>query len=302
MATSESDDIRDIDPETVTADDIDIDRVETGLESDENLIRTHAAQLTTALAAEDPQSITPLVPTLAEMFDDDRSVVLKEVLFSLSLLAEDDPDAVVDVAGDLVGVLDHDLPLINSAGARALRPLAVEHPTAFVEHVDELLTVVERPVSDPMEGLDPSPNPDVVRAETVENVRAQSQRRQLAARVVAANVVVEVAHVETGAVLPHTGRLVELLDDDDPAVRSASAGALATVAEHLPDTLDEAVPSLTDALDDVDDTTRARAVAALGYVGDDAAVDPLRELAADEDADEDLREMAAETADFLDDQ
>jgi HEAT repeat protein len=299
MPTTGSDDIRDIDPETVEAGEVDIDRVEAGLRSDENLVRTHAAQLTTAVAADDPRAIRPLVPTLADLFDDDRSVVLKEVLFALSLLAEADPDAVVDVADGLVGVLDHDLPVIHSAGARALRPLAVECPEAFVDHVDDLMAVVERPVSDPMEGLDPSPNPDMIRTETVENVRGQSRRRQVTARVVAATVIVEVADIEPAAVRPHVDRLVDLLDDDNPAVRAASAGVLATAAEHRPDDIGEAVPSLVDALEDVDDTTRARAVAALGYIGDDVATGPLRDLAADEDADENLREMAAETADFL---
>lgn len=299
MPTTGSDDVRDIDPETVEAGEVDLDRVEAGLRSDENLVRTHAAQIATAVAAEDPLAIRPLVPTLGELFDDDRAVVLKEVLFALSLLADADPGAVVDLADGLVGVLDHDLPVVNSAGARALRPVAVAHPEAFVDHVDDLLAAVERPVSDPMAGLEPSPNPDMVRTETVENVRGQSRRRQLAARVVAANVVVEVAEIEPDAVRPHVDRLVALLDDDDPAVRAASAGVLATVAEHRPDAIEAAVPSLVDALEDVDDTTRARAVAALGYVGDDAAVDPLWDLAADDETDEALREMAAETADFL---
>lgn len=302
MPATGADDIRDIDLETATPEEVDIERVESGLRSDDNLVRTHAAQLTTALAAGEPRSIEPLVPTLSGMFDDDRAVVLKEVLFALSLLADDDPEAVVDVAGDLIGVLNHDLPIVNSAGARVLRPLAAERPEVFSDHVDELLAVVEHPVSDPLEGLEPSPNPDAVRTETVENIRGQSRRRQLAARVVAAHVVVEVADVDPASVSPHSDRLIALLDDDDPAVRAAAAGALAALAEHHPEELDEVVPSLIDALDDVDDTVRARAVAALGYLDADAAVDPLREVAGNEDADADLRDLASETADFLDSQ
>jgi HEAT repeat protein len=91
-----------------------------------------------------------------------------------------------------------------------------------------------------------------------------------------------------------------LLDDDNPAVRAAAAGTLAALAEHQPTELNEVVPPLIDALDDVDETVRARAVAALGHLGDDAAVDPLREVAGNEDTDADLRDLAAETADFLD--
>jgi hypothetical protein len=302
MPATGADDIRDIDPETATPGEVDIERVESGLRSDDNLVRTHAAQLTTALAAEDPHSIQPLVPTLSGLFDDDRAVVLKEVLFALSLLADDEPEAVVDVAGDLPAVLNHDLPIVNSAAARVLRPLAAERPDAFTDHVDQLLAVVERPVSDPMEGLEPSPNPDAVRTETVENIRGQSRRRQLAARVVAVHVVVEVAEIKPASVSPHSDRLLALLDDDNPAVRAAAAGTLAALAEHRPTELNEVVPPLIDALDDVDETVRARAVAALGHLGNDAAVDPLREVAGKEDTDADLRDLAAETADFLDSQ
>lgn len=299
MTTSESDDIREIDPETASPEQIDIDRVRDGLRSDENLVRTHAAQVTTVLAAEDPRAVEPLVPTLTDMFDDDRSVVLKEVLFSLSLLAEEDPDALVDATGGLLSVLDHDLPVVRSAGARAIRPLAVERPAAFVDHVDDLLAVVEQPVSDPTEGLEPSPNDGPIRAETVENVREQAQRRQHSARVVAATALVEIADIAPQALSAHCDALIALLDDDSPAIRAASAGALAALAERDPDALAGAVDPLTAVLDDVDEATRARAVAALGFLGDEDAVEPLRELAADEDADDDLREMAAETADFL---
>jgi vesicle coat complex subunit len=302
MPATGTDDIRDIDPETATPGEVDIKRVESGLRSDNNLVRTHAAQLTTALAAEDPHTIEPLVPTLSGMFDDDRAVVLKEVLFALSLLADDDPEAVVDVASDLLGVLNHDLPIVNSAGARVLRPLAAERPDAFSDHVDELLAIVEHPVLDPLEGLEPSPNPDAVRTETVENIRGQSKRRQLAARVIVAHLLVKVTDIEPTSVSPHSDRLIALLNDDNPTVRSATAGALAALAEHQPAELDEAIPSLIDALDDVDDTVRARIIAALGHLGDDAAVDPLREVTRDEDADADLRDLAAETADFLDSQ
>jgi len=297
MTTAESSDISDLDPESVSPDEIDIERVRAGLQSDENLVRTHAAQLTTALAAEDPQAIEPLVPTLTTLFDDERSVVLKEVLFSLSLLAEDEPDALTDAAGGLLSVLDHELPVVRSAGARAIRPLAVERPAAFADHVEDVLAVVEHPPSDPTAGLELSPNDGPIRAETVENVREQAQRRQHAARVVAADLLVEVADSDPDALAPHKETLLALLDDDGPAVRAASAGALANIAEQHPDALTDAVDPLIEALDDIDDAVRARAVAALGFIGDETAVEPLRDLA--DDADGDLGEMAVETADFL---
>jgi len=299
MTTAESDDIREIDPKTVSPGEIDLDRVREGLQSDENLVRTHAAQLTTALAAEDPRAIEPLVPTLTDMFDDDRSVVLKEVLFSLSLLAEEDSGTLADATGGLVGVLDHDLPLIRSAGARAIRPIAAERPAAFVNHIDDLLSVVERPANDPTEGLELSPNDGPIRAETVENVREQAQRRQHSARVVAATLLTEIADIDPEALRGDHDALIALLDDDSPAIRAASAGTLANLAEADPDALAGAIDPLIAALDDVDDATRARAVAALGFLGDETAVEGLRELTDDEDAADDLRDMAAETADFL---
>ncbi|WP_226010475.1 HEAT repeat domain-containing protein [Halomicrobium salinisoli] len=301
MTTGDADGIRDVDPTETPPAEIDLDLVRAGLESENNLDRTQAAQVVSTMAAEDPALVEPLVPTLVGLFDDERTVVLKEVLFALSVLAEDDPDHVADDVGGLIDLLDHDVPLIRSVAARALRPVAVDRPAVFAAHVDDLLTVVERPVEDPTEGYEPDPNAHSAQVRTINDVRDKAERRQLAARAVAAHVVVAVADRDAAAVTDHVDRLADLLDDDSPAVTAAAADALASVAEDDPD----AVAGVTDALigtfDSPDDPTRASAVAVLGFVGDEAAVEPLRELADDDEADEDLRELAAETAAFVED-
>ncbi len=296
MTTGDADGIRDVDPSEAPPAEIDL--VRAGLESENNLDRTHAAQVVSAMAAEDVELVEPLAPTLVGLFDDERTVVLKEVLFALSLLAEDDPDSVADDVGGLIGLLDHDVPLIRTVAARALRPVAVDQPEVFAAHVDDLLTVVEQPVEDPTEGYEPDPSAHSAQIRTINDVRDNAERRQLAARAVAAHVVVEVADRDPAAVADHVDRLADLLDDDSPA---AAADALANVAEGQPDAVGGVTDALIGTFDDQDDPTRASAVAALGFVSDEAAVEPLRELADDDEADEDLRELAAETAAFIED-
>ncbi|WP_225334869.1 HEAT repeat domain-containing protein [Halomicrobium urmianum] len=299
MTTGDADEIRDVDPTETPPEEIDLDLVRAGLKSENNIDRTRAAQIVSTMAAEDLELVEPLVPTLVEMFDDERTVVLKEVLFTLSLLAEEDPGHVADDVGGLIGLLDHDIPLVRTVAARALRPVAVDRPEVFTAHADDLLTVVEQPVEDPTEGYEPDPNAHSAQVQTINDVREKAERRQLAARAVAAHVVVAVADRDAEAVMDHVGRLADLLDDDSPAVTAAAADALANVAEQQPDAVGGVTDALIGTFDGPDDPTRASAVAALGFVGDEAAVEPLRELADDDEADDDLCELATETAAFI---
>lgn len=293
-------DIRELDPDEVTTADIDIERVRAGLTDEENLVRTHAAKIAGALAAHDVDAVTPLVSTLLDRLAEDHSVVLKESLTALALVADERPAELADGVPALVDLLDDELPLIRTFAARVVRPLAAEQPEWFAAELDGLLTVLDSEITNLVEGLEEPPMGGLSTFEQYRAIGEEGRKRQLAARAVAANVVVAVAEADSAAVVEHVPAIVDLLDSDDTLLITTSADVIASVAEDHPDATGAAVEPLCVCLDTHDGAARANVVTALGYIGDDTAVGPLREVANDADADEDLRALAAETADWLD--
>lgn len=300
MTHATANDVRELDPDAVTPADVDIERVRAGLTDEENLVRTHAAKIAGALAARDADAVTPLVPTLLDRLAEEHSVVLKESLTALALVADEHPTELADGLSALVGLLDHDLPLLRTFAARVVRPLAAEHPGWFATELDGLLAALDSEATDPDPELERPPTGERSSFEQYDAIAEQARQRRLAARAVAANVVLAVAEADSDAVVEHLSTLVARLDSDDGLVVTTSAGAIASIAEDHPDAASEATEPLCACLDATDETTRARAIRALGFIGDDGAVGPIREVADDENAGEDLRALAADTADWLD--
>ncbi|WP_049899434.1 HEAT repeat domain-containing protein [Halococcus agarilyticus] len=300
MTHATADDIRELDPDEITPADVDIEHVRAALTDEENLVRTHAAKIAGTLANQDPDVVVALVPTLLDRLAEDHSVVLKESLTALALVADERPAELADGVPALVDLLDHDLPLVRTFAARVVRPLAAEHPEWFATELDDLLATLDGEITDLVEELEEPPMGGLSTFEQYRAIGEEGRKRQLAARAVAANVVVAVAEADSDAVVEHVPELVDLLDGDDTLLVATSADAIANVAEDHPDAATAAVEPLCACLDGHDETARASAVAALGFVGDDEAVGPLREVANDEEADEDLRALAADTADWLD--
>ncbi|ELZ26364.1 hypothetical protein C475_09097, partial [Halosimplex carlsbadense 2-9-1] len=97
----------------------------------------------------------------------------------------------------------------------------------------------------------------------------------------------------------HLDALVGLFDTPDVTVIGAAIDAVSEIAQADPDAAAEAYDALVACLNHTNDTVRARAIRALGYLGDDRAVDPLEDRARVE-TDEDVADLAEETAAFLD--
>ncbi|EMA52589.1 MULTISPECIES: HEAT repeat domain-containing protein [Halococcus] len=299
MTHATADDVRELDPDEITPADIDIERVRAGLTDEENLVRTHAAKIAGALADQDPDVVVPVVPTLLDRLAEDHSVVLKESLTALALVADERPAELTDGVPALVDLLDHDLPLVRTFAARVVRPLAAEHPEWFATELDDLLATLDSEITNLVEGLEEPPMGGLSTFEQYRAIGEEGRKRQLAARAVAANVVVAVAEADSGALVEHVPAVVDLLDSDDTLLVTTSADVIASVAEDYPEAVSDATDPLCACLDTHDGAVRANAVTALGYIGDDSAVGPLREVANDAEADEDLRALAAETADWL---
>lgn len=312
MTDVPTEDLAALDPETLSAAEVPVEQVRAGLASEDNQVRTHAAQVVAALAADDAAAARPLVPDLAAALGDERTVVNRECAAALAAVAEASPADARPAVDPLVAVLDDDVPVVRLYAAGAVRPVAAAHPEWFAPHVERLLALMAASPTDPTAGHGEGPTDDPHLRERVAQVGAEERRRQLAARTIVANVVLAVAQTDPEALTPHVDALVDLVRDAEGAVLAAAAGALAAVAETDPDAVVAAgaVDPLRDCLTVPDRDVLVHAVTALGYVGDPAAVDDLRAFAAGDDpladadgsggvADDDLRELAAETADWL---
>jgi len=95
--------------------------------------------------------------------------------------------------------------------------------------------------------------------------------------------------------------LVALVDHDDSSVAGLAVEMLTEVGEADPDAIVPAYDQFVDALDHDDQRVYVRAVRALGVLGDDRAVEPLRDLANSTD-DEDASELIEDTAAYLETQ
>ena len=300
MTHATADDIRELDPDEVTPADVDTERVRAGLTDEENLTRTHAAKIAGALAAHDVGAVVLLVPALLDRLAEDHSVIQKESLTALALVADERPAELADGVPALVDLLDHDLALLQTFAARVVRPLAAEQPEWFATELDGLLATLDSEITNPVEGLEQPPMGERSSFEKPQAVGEQERQRQLAVQAIAANVVVAVAEVDSDALVEHVPTIIDLLDSDDTFLVTTSADVIAAIAEDHPDAASDATEPLCACLDTHDGAARASAVTALGYIGDDSVVGPLREVANDGEADEDLRALAAETADWLD--
>ncbi|MFB6152567.1 MAG: HEAT repeat domain-containing protein [Haloarculaceae archaeon] len=299
MSAGNADDLMELDVEDASADDIAVGDLRAGLEADDNLVRTHAARLLGVLAPSDPTAIRPLVPVLLDRLDDERTVVVRESIAALGDLSNEDPGVLEGRLERPLEMLRHELPAMRWFAARAVAPVAAEHPEWFAPHLDPLLSAMEVDVTDPVAESDFAPAENRSMAKVEAQLKRESESRQYNARAIAARVFIGVVDEDPAAVVPHASRVVDLLEDASPFIERACTIAISELAETDPDSVSAAVDPLCDVLDREDETVVARAVTALGFVGDRDAVPDLRSLADDESRDEDLRDLAAETADYL---
>lgn len=295
-------------PAAVSTDDL-----RAALDADDNQTRVHAAAIAARLASIDTTAVEPLTPALIARLDDDRVAVLRDSLTALAFVARDDVTLVRDAVPGLVDLLAHDVPIVRSFAARPVRTIAVDEPDWFTAHVDGLLDVVETPIQDPTaaaDGASAAPNPGLATGaqdsdvapefvETKASIAEAEERRQFAARTIAANVLVEVATHDPDAIEPQLGRVLDCLDSDGPAVQAAMVDVVGALAESGNVQPGAVIDPLCGCLDSDDDAIRARAIRALGHLKEPDAIPGLRAVAREDDAPGELRTLADETADWL---
>lgn len=300
MSDATMDGLLDVDPESVTRDDVELDLVREALRDETGLVRDRAAEILLEFTDDDPASVLPAIPEIAVAIDSDHVNVTSKAITAAILLGEEHIEALDPLVEPMVHCLYDEIPRIQAYSAKALKPIAEQHPEWLVSHIDVLLSVVQIDLEDPTEGLPADVPTHREMAEQFQRLSDEEQKQQFLARGTAANLLYEAVKTDPAAGAKHVEELVSTLDDADGTITAAAVDTLAAIGEGDPIAIEDAVPALVDRLEHPSEQVQARAVKALGFSTDERAIEPLRELANDEDAEADLQELAAQTADWID--
>lgn len=188
----------------------------------------------------------------------------------LTELADADPDTVAPELDRLVQVLDPTTPrnpYLREQVLEIVQSVATVAPDTAVATVDSLVAVVES-----------AHLPASLRAGAASTLATLADER------------FEATTEPTRTAIPALG---DLLTAAEPTVRASAGILLSYVAQRYPEEVAPLTDTLTNRLDDESISVRASAVWTLGYVGNNASRDALRETI-DTDSDSDVRAVAAE--------
>ena len=230
------------------------------IDSGDSLLATAATRLLLYIAEHDPAAAIDATPALASLLSPTPTRARRQALATLGMLAEPYPEEVRPLVPQLCSLLDTDDPQYRISCTAALGRVTAEYPDAAAPAVPTLL--------DQLAMDDPELRGNAV------------------------GVLGDIAQRFPTDIAPYTDELGPMLDDDDPTVRSNTAGTLARIADEKPRHVREFVPELIELLEDSWLRSRVHACWALGYCGDDAAVDALDD-ARHTDPDEAVRDRAA---------
>lgn len=293
MVDTTEDPIEELDASSLK--DVETSTLRKALNADDNQTRISAAKTCSSRAEKDIDNIVPLIPDIVDRLDDERVAVLRESTIALACLAESQPESLEGSVGPLVDLLVHNVPIVRATAAKAIGSLAIERPEWFVPHVEGLLDVIGEEIVDPTERIEGRPLEGPHLWEAKQSISTIEMRRQLAAISIAANVLVEISDTNADALEAYLPRIVASLDHDVGAVVAASADILANISQEGPDVVSLALEPLCSLLNSQNGMIRARVVRALGILGDENAIEPLRRVATDEGASQELRDLAIDT-------
>ena len=299
MPDATTDALLDLQPETATVDDIDLDLVCEALHDGEGLVRDRAAALMQIVAQDAPESALDSLPAIVAGIESDHINVTQKSVATVVVLTDDHVDELEATVEPLIGTLHGAVPRTRTFSAKALSPIAEAHPEWFVPHVETLITIVAADFDDPLEGAPDLGEVDDNTAERFQQLSNEEIKQQFLARATAANLLFEAVKTDPSIGTDYVDDLLAADDGSDATVTAAVLDVLAVIGDEDPIAIEGAVEPLLEKLDHPDEQVRARAVKTLGFSGDDRAVEPLRELASDDDAGDDLQDLAAQTADWI---
>lgn len=286
---------------------VDVEKVVALFDADNNHYRFLAKKTLFYVASDDPSRVEPYSDELVEALEDDYRIAAEWASVVLKQIGRESPEAVVPGIPGLIQLLKEDPPSRGHRAAKALATVLDHSPESFVEHTDDLIDAL-------LERDDPSPYPDdpseLEEEEREQMVQTIAQRRKqiqadvqraLGVRELAAHALVEVAKEDPDTLAAEIDRLGPALSMRPPLARSAVLDAIGHVATDDPAAVEPVLDDVLAVLEDDAEPVQAHAVRTVGYAEATEAVEPLRDLAGDDEVDEELAGLAADTADWIED-
>lgn len=286
-----------VEPESVTAGSVDAADVRSALSASNPLVRQRGVDVCDSLAGANVDAVRPFLDDVASSADDDNAAIALRAISVLDAVAEREPGALEGRAAGLAFAAGSEIADVQLTAGVALGKLVVERPNIVAPHVGELVAGIRATEPD-RDTEDFSAVDDPVTRRTLQEHEKSERQRRTSGRRTLINVVVAVCEEDPEAAFDAVGDLVAITDDVDPSVVGGAVDALGELAAADSDAIEPATEALFGCLHHPRTFVRARAIRALGYRGDDDAVSKLRTLA-EEEEDDDVWEIAAETAEFL---
>lgn len=287
---------------------VDVDLVLQLLDREEGQARNVALMTLGYVASHDPDMVVEHTDQFIESLEDGFPVAESSAARVLAQIAPEYPEKVEPAVPELVDMLTQIPPLTGYRAGRALAPVLDHAPEAFVSEADELVDVVNDPPEPSLptaEELEEMPDDQRQKFEDRLDSRQEEARDDVARcfgiREIAAHSLVEVSDLAPEAVVDRVEDLRPAIDTEPPVVQAATLDVIANVADYDPEAVEPLLDDVIERAEEDLPSVRAHAIKALGFAAAPEAVDSLREIADEDDPriDEDLRELAAETADYI---
>lgn len=298
MNSDSSEPLEGVTPDSVAPGDVDAVDLRAGLSADSPLVRQRAVDVCDALADADPAAVDSVLDEIATAVGDRNSAIALRAISVFDTIAGHDPAALDGHLDPLVDRADDDIVDVQLTAATALAKVVVARPDLVASSLERLIEGVRTTaIEGTPEGFGKYVRDEATRQTLREHQQGERDRRTSARRTLI-NVVVAVLESEAAAAVGCVDDLTGLLDDDDPAVAGGAVDGIGEIAAVDSAAVRPVRDRLIACLNHRHTVVRARAVRALGRLGDEAAVPALRRTA-DNDENEDVRDVAAETAAFL---
>lgn len=300
MTANTSNPLDGIEPDSVTPGSVDEAEVRSALSSSSPLVQQRGVEVCETLAETNLDAVLPFLDDIAPLAGVDNAAIALRAISVLDTVAGREPGTLDGRVAGLADAAGSEIVDVQLTAGVAFGKLVVTRPDVVAPHVRTLVAAIRATEPDPSPG-DFSVVDDPVTRQTLQEHQESERQRRTSGRRTLINVVVAVCEEEPASAFGTVEDLLGLLDDVDPSVVGGAVDALGELAAADTGAVEAATGGLLGCLDHPRTFVRARAIRALGYLGDDDAVPRLRTVA-EEDDDEDVREVAFETAEFLSEQ
>lgn len=286
--------------EEAEADDerVDFDDLDPYLTHENNDVRARAVEAVLEIVKDHPERALKRKSLLLDLANHDYIAVSQNAHAILGLVVPEQPEEFKDDTETFIDAVTSPIGTIRVLAAKSFGAIAHEYPETLAPHADALVEILtEEYTDDDLPDLvEDLQDPELMRV--IRDHDHEERQKYIVSKEVAANGLVEVARRRPEALTDATDTVLEATTNGNPTVAGAAIDILAELLEQGYDVPDETVSTMEDALEIDSVFVQARAIRMLGLLEATESVDAIETLVA-ETSDEDLRDLAEETAEWL---